>query len=111
LAVSGASHAYLFIHGYHHIPRIGTAFVVQAAVSFAVASLILVGGPGWLRWAAAILAGGSLGAFVVSRTVGLFGFSEQGWQPSPHAAVTVAAEVLTVALWAAYLLNRPRIRG
>ncbi len=111
LAVSGASHAYLFIHGYHHIPRIGTAFVVQAAVSFAVASLILVGGPAWLRWAAAISAGGSLGAFVLSRTVGLFGFSEQGWQPSPHAAVTVAAEVLTVALWAAYLLNWRRIRG
>jgi hypothetical protein len=105
LAVSGLSHAYLYIHGYQHIPTIGTAFVVQASVSFALAALILVGGPAWLRWAAAMLAGGSLMAFVLSRTVGLFGFSEQGWQPSPHAAISVVAEALTVGLWAAYLIG------
>jgi drug/metabolite transporter (DMT)-like permease len=108
VAVSGISHAYLYIHGYQHIPMIGTAFLVQASVSFAVAALILLGGPAWLRWAAAMLAGGSLVAFVLSRTVGLFGFTEQGWQPSPHAAISVGAEVLTVVLWAAYLLDRRR---
>ncbi len=111
LAISGISHAYLYIHGYRHIPMVGTAFVVQAAVSFAVAALLLVGGPAWLRWVAAMLAGGSLLAFGLSRTVGLFGFSEQGWQPSPHAAITVVAEVLTVLLWAAYLLEWRRARG
>jgi hypothetical protein len=108
VAVGGISHAYLCIHGYWHIPMIGTAFVVQAGVSFAVAVLILLGGPAWLRWAAAMLAGGSLVAFVLSRTVGLFGFSEQGWQPSPHAAVSVVAEVLTIGLWAVYLVDRRR---
>ena len=108
VAVSGISHAYLYIHGYQHIPMIGTAFLVQASVSFALAALILLGGPAWLRWAAAMLAGGSLVAFVLSRTVGLFGFSEQGWQPSPHAVISVVAEVLTVVLWAAYLLDRRR---
>jgi drug/metabolite transporter (DMT)-like permease len=106
LAVTGISHAYLYIHGYQHIPTIGTAFVVQASVSFALAVLILIGGPSWLQWAAAAVAGGALGAFVLSRTVGLFGFSEQGWQPSPHAAISVVAEVLTVGLWAAYLIGR-----
>jgi hypothetical protein len=111
LAVSGISHAYLYIHGYRHIPTIGTAFVVQASVSFAVAALILFGGPAWLRWAAAMLAGGSLVAFALSRTVGLFGFSEQGWQPSPHAAVDIVAEVLTVTLWAVYLVEGRRARG
>jgi drug/metabolite transporter (DMT)-like permease len=105
LVVSGLSHAYLYIHGYQHIPTIGTAFVVQASVSFALALLILIGGPSWLQWAAAALAGGALGAFVLSRTVGLFGFSEQGWQPSPHAAISVVAEALTVGLWAAYLIG------
>jgi hypothetical protein len=105
LAVSGISHAYLYIHGYQHIPMIGTSFIVQASVSFALAALVLLGGPAWLRWAAAMLAGGSLVAFALSRTVGLFGFSEQGWQPSPHAAVSVVAEALTVGLWAAYLVG------
>ena len=108
MAVSGISHAYLYIHGYQHIPTIGAAFVLQASVSFAVAVLILIGGPGWLRWAAAVVAGGALVAFLLSRTVGLFGFSERGWQPSPHAAVSVVAELLTVGLWVAYLIDRRR---
>ena len=101
LAVSAVSHAYLYIHGYQHIPTIGTSFLVQASVSFALAVLILAGGPGWLRWGAAAVAGGSLVAFILSRTVGLFGFAERGWDPSPHAAISVAAEALTVLLWAA----------
>ena len=104
LTVSGISHAYLYIHGYQHIPTIGAAFVVQASVSFALAVLILVGGPAWLQWAAAALAGGSLVAFALSRTVGLFGFSEQRWQPSPHAVISVLAELLTVGLWVAHLI-------
>jgi hypothetical protein len=101
-AVSGISHAYLYVHGYRHIPTIGGAFVAQAGVSFALALLILLGGPSWLQWAAAALAGGALGAFVLSRTVGLFGFSEAGWEPSPHAAISVVAELATVGLWAVY---------
>jgi hypothetical protein len=100
LAVSAASHAYLYVHGYQHIPMIGTAFLIQASVSFALALLIIVGGPGWLRWAAAAVAGGSLVAFVLSRTVGLFGFTETGWDPSPYAAISVGTEALTVLLWA-----------
>jgi hypothetical protein len=106
LAVSRISHAYLYIHGYQHIPMIGAAFVLQASVSLAVAALIVIGGPGWLHWAAATVAGGALVAFVLSCTVGLFGFSEQGWQPSPHAAISVVAELLTVGLWVGYLVGR-----
>jgi drug/metabolite transporter (DMT)-like permease len=111
LGVSGVSHAYLYIHGYHHIPTIGAAFVVQASVSFALALLILIGGPWWLQWAAAALAGGALGAFVLSRTVGLFGFSEQGWQPAPHAAISVVAELVVVGLWAVYVIGHRRARA
>jgi hypothetical protein len=104
LAVSGLGHAYLYIHGYRHIPTIGTAFLLQASASLAVAILLAVGGPGWLRWVAAVLAAGSLGAFGLSRTTGLFGFLESGWEPAPHAAISVIAELLTVLLCAAWLL-------
>lgn len=99
LTVSALSHAYLYVHGYQHIPSIGVAFLVQASVSFAVALLICAGGPGWLSWAGAAVAGGSLVAFAASRTVGLFGFAERGWDPASYAAISVAAEVLTVLLW------------
>jgi hypothetical protein len=105
LTVTGISHAYLYIHGYHHIPTIGTAFVVQASVSFALALLILLGGPVWLQWAGAAVSGGALVAFALSRTVGLFGFSETGWEPSPHAAISVVAEVVVVGLWAVSVLR------
>ena len=59
----------------------------------------------------AMLAGGSVVAFLLSRTVGLFGFSERGWQPSPHAVVDLVAELLIVGLWAAYLVIGRRARG
>lgn len=106
LTISAAGHAYLYVHGYQHIPTIGIGFLVQASVSSAIALLILVGGPGWLRWAAATLAAGSLVAFALSRTFGLFGFSERGWDPSPYAAITVGVEVLAEALWAGSLAVR-----
>ena len=108
LAVSAYSHAYLYIHGYQHIPMIGTAFLVQASVSLSLALLIVVGGPWWIEWAAAAMAGGSLVAFVLSRTVGLFGFTERGWDPAPHAAISVVAEALCVLLWAGVVVRWPQ---
>jgi len=44
-------------------------------------------------------------AFALSSTVGLFGFAERGWNPSPQAAVSVIAEVLTVVFGAASMLS------
>jgi hypothetical protein len=108
LAISGISHAYLYIHGYRHIPNIGPSFLLQASVSVAVAVLLVLGGPWWLRWVAAALAGGSLVAFALSRTVGVLGFTEHGWQPSPHAAIDAVAEVLIVVLFAVWLVMSRR---
>lgn len=113
LAVSAFSHAYLYVHGYQHIPTIGASFLIQASVAFSLALLIVIGGPAWVQWAAAAVAGSSLVAFVLSRTVGLLDFSERGWDPSPYAAISVATEVLCVLLWAGGLAGvlRPRRRA
>ena len=109
LAVSGVIHAYLYIHGYRDIPVVGPAFLLQASVFCALAVLILVGGPGWLQLVALLGAAGSLVAFALSRTVGLFGFTETGWHPSPYALITVVAEVLTLVLVVTTALRqRPR---
>ena len=32
LAVSGVIHAYLYIHGYNHVPTVGPAFLLQASM-------------------------------------------------------------------------------
>ncbi|HEY6574029.1 MAG TPA: hypothetical protein VI029_03665 [Mycobacterium sp.] len=106
LAVSGVVHAYLYVNGYRGIPTIGPAFLGQAVVFCVLALLILAGGPDWLRWVAGVLSAGALVAFALSRTVGLFGFTELGWNPSPQAAVSVIAEVVTVVFVAASVLSR-----
>lgn len=105
LAVSGVVHAYLYVNGYRGIPMIGPAFLGQAIVFCVLALLILAGGPDWLQWVAGVLSAGALVAFALSRTVGLFGFTELGWNPSPQAAVSVIAEVLTVVFVAASVLS------
>jgi hypothetical protein len=105
LAVSGVIHAYLYIDGgYRYIPTVGTGFLIQASIFCALAVLILVGAPQLFSWAGGVLSIGALGAFALSRTVGLFGFIERGWSPSPYAALSVIAEALTVVLVAAAVL-------
>ena len=105
LAVSGLVHADLYIHGYNHIPTVGPAFLLQASMFCALAVLILAGAPEWFRWAGALLSVGTLIAFALSRTTGLFGFTERGWNPSPQAAISVIAEVLTVVLVAVSVMR------
>ena len=100
LVVSGLIHAELYVHGYRSVPTIGPAFLAQASAFVALSILIAVGGPRWLQWAAGLGALGSLVAFALSRTVGIFGFIEHSWQPAPQALVSVLAEVLTVVLCA-----------
>jgi hypothetical protein len=55
-----------------------------------------------------VLSVGALIAFALSRTIGLLGFTERGWSPSPYAALSVIAEALTVILVAALVLAKGR---
>lgn len=81
-----------------HIPSIGPAFLVQAGAFFAMSVLIVVGAPDWMVTAAGLGSAGTLVAFALSRTVGLFGFSEHGWEPAPYAMLSVLTELAAVAL-------------
>jgi len=100
LAASGYLHAELYVHGYRAIPVIGPSFLLQASGSFAVAVLLLVGGPVILRLGAAALAAGALFGFVLSRTNGLFGFVERGLDPAPQALLSLLTEVAVLLLLA-----------
>ncbi|WP_158675698.1 hypothetical protein [Nocardia stercoris] len=97
LALGGYQHLHLYRAGYRYIHVIGPSFLLDAAASFAVAFLVLVGAPWTLRVVAAGLAGGAIAGFVASRTVGIFGFTETGWDPAPYAVISVAAEGATIA--------------
>lgn len=110
LAETGFVHAKLYLGGYRVIPYIGPMFLLQAAVSFAVAALLLFAAPVVLRLLAAGAAAGALFGFVLSRTVGVFGFTERGFDPAPDALLSVLAEVLCLLLigllWAGELRRR-----
>ena len=111
LAASGYVHAELYVHGYRTIPGIGPAFLLQASGSIAVALLLLIGAPLILRLAAAALTAGALGGFVLSRTVGVFGFVERGLQPAPQALISLLVEIATLGLLAIPLLRRAPLWG
>ncbi len=98
LAVVGYIHAQLYVRSYHAIPYIGTSFQWDAAASFAVAVLLLVRNATVLRIVAIGLCFSGLGGFLGSRTVGLFGFTERGWQPAPQALLSVLAWVVALVL-------------
>ncbi len=110
LAATGLLHAGLYLGGYRAIPVIGTAFLWQAAASVALAVLLPIAYPVVLRLLAAAVSAGALGAFALSRTTGLFGFTEYGWQPAPQAALTVLAESLALVVLAIPLLRWARTR-
>jgi hypothetical protein len=105
LAASGYIHAQLYITGYRYIHIIGVMFLIQAGVSFALAVLLPFGGPLMLRIAAAGAAAGALGGFAASRTIGVFGFTERGLQPSPQSLISVLVEAATLLLLAPTLIH------
>ncbi|MFJ2779514.1 MULTISPECIES: DUF6529 family protein [unclassified Kitasatospora] len=102
LAASGYIHAQLYIDGYRFVHIIGSLFLLQASTAFAVAALLLLAAPLLLRIAAAAIAIGSLAGFTASRTIGLFGFSEQGLRPAPQALLSLIAETLTLLIVVAW---------
>ena len=111
-AVTGLVHAHLYVDGgYRVIHVVGPAFLLLSSGAFAVAALLLIGSSPVLRLGAAAVAAGALGGFVMSRTVGVFGFTERGLQPAPQALVSLISELGAIALLVAWevMLRRSRV--
>jgi hypothetical protein len=94
--VSAGVHLYLWDDGYRDVDTIGPAFLLNAAGGVVIALLLLA----WSHWLPALLTVGfgvsTLGAFIVSTTVGLFGLQESwdGWYVWAAAGSEVAAILL-----------------
>jgi hypothetical protein len=87
---------------------IGILFLIGAAAGL-VASFLLWAGPykvGWIL--GALTAGGMLAGLVLSRTVGLLGFNEIGWEHwnEPAVWLSVLIEGLFLAAFVASLVTR-----
>jgi hypothetical protein len=98
-AVTGFVHANLYVDGgYRAIHVVGPSFLLLSSGAFAVAALLLISGSPVLRLGAAGVGAGALGGFVMSRTVGVFGFTERGLQPAPQALISLISELGALAL-------------
>ena len=111
LVASGAIHLDLYLTGYRTIPTIGPLFLLQVIAAFALAVAILVTGS-WLAAAAgAAFAISTLGGYLLSLWVGLFGFTEVRTTAGIVAGIIDVAAFATLALAAALGLPYARDLG
>lgn len=76
LAVTAAIHLDLYLTGYNTIPTIGGLFLLQVIVAFVLAAAVAVTGSRLVAAAGAGFAIATLGGYLLSVWVGLFGFRE-----------------------------------
>jgi hypothetical protein len=105
LLAGGAVHLNLWNSGYRHIPKIGPLFMANFVGSIALAAAVLTSRRASVAFAGMAFAAGSLAALVLSRTVGVFGFTETIW--TTQAVKTLATEVgAIVALGTVLIMQR-----
>jgi hypothetical protein len=109
LAASAQIHLHLHAHGYGSIPTIGTLFMVQAVLGFALAVIVAA----WHRWfvaaTGALFLLATAGGLLASAWFGIFGFSED--LAAPYAGMTLVIEFAGAAVLAgAAIAMAPRRR-
>jgi hypothetical protein len=96
-------HLYLYLDGYRTVRTIGPLFLLNTVLGGLAMLAVLVAPRRWLGWASlagALLQAGTLGALLLSLTVGLLGFRESTNAPlvTPTIVVELAGAVVLVAL-------------
>jgi predicted lipoprotein with Yx(FWY)xxD motif len=95
LAATGAIHLDLYLTGYQSIPTIGWLFLLQVIAAFGLAAAVLAVGSRLVAAAGAGFALSTLGGYLLSVWIGLFGFKEI------RTTAGIAAGVIEVAAFAA----------
>jgi hypothetical protein len=112
LAWAGYIHLHLWLEGYRQIPVNGPLFLLDAIAAFVLAAILLAWPRPLAGLAAAGFLGSTLGALIISLSVGLFGFRE-----SIHASfvaqslVVEAIAVLALLAWAVLVAASPLTAG
>ena len=99
LAGSAVIHLHLWSSGYRHIPTIGPLFLLQAIVGIVLAATVVAARRVWAGLVGAGFAVATAAGFLLSVSVGLFGFADTWAAPFAGLAfaVEIAAAVLLVA--------------
>jgi hypothetical protein len=112
LAWIGYIHLHLWQEGYRQIPTDGPLFLLDAVAAFLLAAVLLL----WPRPLAGLLAAGytasTLGALIISLSVGLFGFRES--ISASFVTQSLAIETITMLAligWTIVVAAAPRAAG
>ena len=95
LFATGGIHLDLYLTGYRHIPTIGPLFLLQVIVAFALAVWVLALASRLVISSAAFFPLSTLGGYILSLWIGLFGFNEV------RTTAGVVAGIIDVAAFAA----------
>ena len=101
LAATGGIHLDLYLTGYRSIPTIGWLFLLQVIAAFGLAAVVLVSGSRLAAAAGAGFALSTLGGYLLSVWIGLFGFKEVRTTAGTVAGVIEVAAFAVLALLAA----------
>jgi predicted lipoprotein with Yx(FWY)xxD motif len=101
LAATGAIHLDLYLAGYRSIPTIGWLFLLQVITAFGLAAAVLATGSRQLAAVGAGFALATLGGYLLSVWVGLFGFKEIRTTAGTAAGVIEVAAFAALAVLAA----------
>jgi hypothetical protein len=91
LVAGGIVHFNLWSDGYRHIPNIGPLFIANLVGSIALSAVLVTSRRAAVAVAGIVFAVGSLVALVLSRTVGVLGFTERIW--TTEAVQALASEI------------------
>src|SRR6201995_2817124 len=107
LIATGAIHLDLYLTGYRSIPTIGWLFLFQIIAAFLLGAAVLASGARLAAAAGAAFSLATLGGYLLSLWIGLFGFKEV------RTTAGIAAGVVEVAAFAALagLAAMPAERG
>jgi predicted lipoprotein with Yx(FWY)xxD motif len=101
LAATAAIHLDLYLTGYRSIPTIGWLFLLQVIAAFALAVVVLASGSRLAAAAGAGFAVSTLGGYLLSIWIGLFGFTEVRTTAGIVAGLIEVAAFAVLAILAA----------
>jgi predicted lipoprotein with Yx(FWY)xxD motif len=111
LIATGAIHLDLYLTGYRSIPTIGWLFLVQVIAAFVLGVAVLAWAARLTAAAGAVFSLATLGGYLLSLWIGLFGFKEVRTTAGIAAGVVEVAAFTALAGLAAMPAGRGRVGG
>lgn len=108
ILLNGGVHIYLWDHAYRQIDVIGPLFLLNAVAALIIALVLIWKPEGFTTLLALAFSAGTFVAFVLSLTIGLFGFTA-GWDQ--NAVIAAVAEIGAIVLLGSWWVMTRRRRG